>query len=179
MSPDLLKHRYTALVNELGSPFILKDSKSNKGRLNFLIHDKERFDSILRYSPKKATFIAQPFIDSEYEHRYLIIGGKVELMIKRSKAIQSKDHRINAKGMQEEIITDPDKWQYQKLAEKISELKHQGILGIDILIEKETNDPYILEANAAPGMNVKSREALMKVDKFQEYILKEIKKKRN
>lgn len=177
ISPNILKYKYEQIVSEFGSPFILKDSKSDKGRLNYLVKNRDRFLSILKYSPKSTSFICQPFINSYYEERYLIMSGDVVLMIHRSKYEVSKDHKINAKGMNEKIITDKKEWRFKEIAEKVSDIVKREILAVDILIDNN-NNPYILEANASPGMNVKNKDSIIKVDKFQEYILKEIKSKR-
>jgi D-alanine-D-alanine ligase-like ATP-grasp enzyme len=79
--------------------------------------------------------------------------------------------------MKIEYITDKSKWDYKSWTEIISrEIMEREILGVDYLIETKTWNPYILEANPAPGIISRDKESIIKADKFLEYITTEVEK---
>jgi glutathione synthase/RimK-type ligase-like ATP-grasp enzyme len=173
---DILPVKYKEIRQKLGDPFILKDAQSNRGKNNYLIKNKEAFIEVVNKLKSSDLYICQEFIINNYEYRYLTFGGKVEVVMKRSQPEDSVSHKNNSYGMKIEYITDKSKWDYKSWTELISrEIMEREILGIDYLIEAKTGNPYILEANPAPGIISRDKESIIKADKFLEYIKTEVK----
>jgi glutathione synthase/RimK-type ligase-like ATP-grasp enzyme len=169
-STDLLPGAYKEIIKKLGSPFILKHSKMNRARNNYLIHNREEFQKVLKGIKPSDTYVCQKFISNDFEYRYLTFGNKVKVVMKRWKKEDTKSHKNNALGMQVEYIKDKSNWRYKDMAEKICKLLKREILGIDILIENTTRKPYILEANPAPGLDVVNKPGVVKIEEFYKYI---------
>lgn len=140
------------ICKTLKFPFIMKDVKGYKGKLNFLIRSK----SDLLYNAqkyKKEQFVFQEYIENDFDYRILVLGYRAVAIYKRIRT--SKQSHLNnysqGSKVEYEILTHNRK--IINIAEKVSKLFNREVCGVDIIKSKKTNNLYVLEVNPAPGLS--------------------------
>ena len=158
---------YDFLVNELGSPFIMKDNFGSQGKGVYLIERKEELEIIVNDNPL-VTFIYQEFISSSkgQDLRFYVVGNKVIGAIKRIS--QSEDFRANVSqgGRVEPYeITQDLKEQALKIANKLN----LEIGSVDFLFG-ENNELIFCEANGNAAFSgfIKLKYPMQTI--FMEYV---------
>lgn len=151
---DRLRKIEPLLRKKLQYPFIIKAVGGRKGEDNFLIKDKAHFFEVTsRYEPE-ILFIAQKNIPNDFDYRILTIGYKAGIVYKRIRDKGSDTHLNNvSQGGSREIVDPKTVSHLIKLAAKASSILKREVCGVDVVVDKETGKPYILEANAAPQIN--------------------------
>jgi len=99
------------------------------------------------------SFLFQRFIPNDFDFRFLVLGGKVGTISKRTR--QNKDdHRNNAYvgATEEEVAPDAVSQAMKDDAIAAAEVFHRQVAGVDIIVDKNTGQHYILEVNASPGI---------------------------
>ena len=101
---------------------------------------------------KKLPLIVQEFIELEYDIRAMVLHDKVIGVMKRN-VIKGTDFRSNVS-----LGAEPEKMELTKLEEqtaiKASKAVKGILTGVDLIPSKnrETEEPYVLEVNANPGL---------------------------
>ncbi len=137
-------------------PLIVKAADGYGGKTNFLVHTYKDLKSILD-EHKKLQFIVQAFIPNDCDYRCLVFGGKVKLVLKRSRDMDGSSHLNNtSQGATGEVvplerispqaITDVEK--------AAAALNRSSFAGVDLLINSETGQHYILEVNQTPQVEI-------------------------
>jgi glutathione synthase/RimK-type ligase-like ATP-grasp enzyme len=150
-----LKTKYELVEQELGSPFVLKDSQSDRGKNNFFISSKEDFIRILSEAKSDSVYIVQKYIKSDGYFRLLVTGREVSLAIKRSSVSNKnplKEHLNQpAGGANASLVKLADVPSEAKdLAIRAALVMQREIAGVDILKDLKSRQWYILEANYDP-----------------------------
>lgn len=132
-------------------PLIVKAIAASSGEDNFFVKDQNAFDALPLDASKR--YIMQRFVPNNCDYRFLIIGGKVELVIRRTR---TGDTHLNntAKGARADILPISEiSDELIDLAIKTAAAVNQlDIAGVDILVDEITGKPYILEVNKRPHM---------------------------
>lgn len=151
MSTSLYRNNYALLKRKLGSPFIFKAIDGSTGEDNYLIHSAEQLKNALG-SSIKAHFIAQSFIANDGDLRVLVVGKEPRLVIDRRRKDASTSHLNNtSQGATARLISIEDVDQkLLQLSIKAADVMKREIAGVDIILEKHTGTPYVLEVNASP-----------------------------
>lgn len=147
---DTFARSYLQIAEKLSVPFIFKAIDGSGGDENFLIHSEEQFIGALKKFPD-LLFIAQKFIDNDSDLRVLVVGSKIELVIKRQR--QDKDTHLNntSQGAKATLVALEDlASEHQELSLKAAKIMGREIAGVDLLFESGTGKPFILEVNASP-----------------------------
>lgn len=141
---------YEYLTQKLGEKFIFKAVDGHTGEDNYLITSREQLETIVANS-QGMQFIAQAFIPNDSDLRFLIVGNKLQLIIKRSR-IDANTHLNNtSQGASAELQDVASYDQTVKdLALQATKLMKRDVSGVDIMLETGTGKPYILEVNASP-----------------------------
>lgn len=170
---SLLQKNYETIVEAIGSPFVLKEISSDRGKNNYLVSTKENFKAILRDAPPQYVFIAQQYIENEGFYRVNILGDKVSLIVWRG-AVAHQDpakahlnkpaNGMNAKKVSP-ITVDGE---LRALALRAAAIMQRQLAGIDIVQDVHTKKYYILEANNAPQLRggLYHEEKVQSVAKF-------------
>lgn len=141
---------FEAIREELGVPFIFKAIDGSTGDDNYLVQDKTQLHEIVAQNPK-LHFIAQRFVPNESDLRLLVVGGRVRLVIERRRADDSTHLNNTSQGASAALIPiaelDP---LLDQLALHAAQLMDRDIAGVDVMVEKGTGLPYVLEVNASP-----------------------------
>lgn len=149
-------------VNEIGGkyPVVCKFLSGTKGIGVFIINSRASLISTLQAIwrlSSETEIVLQELIDADYDIRIHILAESDGFSSRNYKVIAAMkrlkikgDFRTNYSlgGETEKIKLTPE---IKKIA--IESAKATGCLwcGVDIIIDKKTNKPYVLEVNASPG----------------------------
>ncbi|MFX1537552.1 MAG: RimK family alpha-L-glutamate ligase, partial [Promethearchaeota archaeon] len=130
----------------------------SRGMNSFLIKSKRELIRVLENLPKGKSFIFQQFIPNDYDWGILVAEGKV---VSAEKSFRPKgEFRNNACWGAKEVflnIDEVDK-KVKLIARKSCDILNLEWARADIIVDKNTNEPYLLEVNRFPGMTVGSTE---------------------
>ena len=154
-TPRILENRYDELVTALGLPFVLKESSSDRGKNNFLIESPSVFKEILTKAAHEHVYIAQRYVPNDGYLRLLVTGRNVVLAIKRA-PVSGRDplkahlNQPHGGGNASLVALDEIPAHVQDISVRAAAVMKREIAGIDVILDRQTNEWYILEANNAP-----------------------------
>ena len=137
-------------------PFIAKAADTFGGQMNYLIHNYKELKEALQAN-KGQFFVLQEFIPNKFDYRVLIMGGEIKLLMKRSRDAKSDTHLNNTSaGAEGEFVPISDLTdQMQADALKAADLTlRSDFAGVDLIINSETGEHYVLEVNEAPAIQM-------------------------
>ncbi|HLB65990.1 MAG TPA: RimK/LysX family protein [Candidatus Saccharimonadales bacterium] len=150
----LLAKKYEEIAASLGTPFVLKEANSDKGRKNYLVDNETDFTDILK-NDEKGLYIAQKYIENDGFLRLYVLNKEVKLAIWRSK-IGHKDKLkthlnkptggVNAKLLKVSQVSGSAK----DMAVRAAIALDRQVAGVDLVQDSKSKKWYILEANNAP-----------------------------
>jgi glutathione synthase/RimK-type ligase-like ATP-grasp enzyme len=143
-------------VARISFPAILKGINSARGKDNYLVNSANEIRKIIAESPD-TRFILQPFIENDGDYRVLVLDYKIPVITYRQR-IGSTTHVNNVSaGGTETLIEDATGLQ-EVVDISIRAAKCLGleVAGVDIMLEKNTGKPFILEVNKAPQMTLEA-----------------------
>lgn len=141
----LLEYVHKHYGKKLGKTFIAKDIAGAKGKDNHLVTADQLAD-VLAVSPNKH-FICQKFIENDGDYRLGVYFGTTRFVIKRIGSGDSHLNNISAGGRAEYIPVDKLDYRLARLAEKAAEASKLQVAGVDVIVDKHSGKPYILEVN--------------------------------
>lgn len=133
-------------------PVIIKASAASRGASNHLVESKDKATVLLSETPNQ--MLVQPFMQNDHDLRFIMFGGKVGKVLKRSRN-DSKTHLNNTSqggsaqwlkpgAIDESLLT---------ICEKICKIMNREMAGIDFI--PDANSPYgysCLEVNSIPQL---------------------------
>lgn len=129
--------------SKLNFPYVVKSTSGQKAREVWLANNQEDLDRLKSAKFEKGKlYFAQELVANAERIRVLVIGDRAVGAIKR----HTKWNKTNVK---ETLIPIPE--DIAKLAVDSAKAVGLDISGIDILINSETNQMQVIEANAAPA----------------------------
>lgn len=138
------------IVAKLGTPFIFKAIDGSTGDHNYLVKSKQQLVKIINENTN-INYMAQAFISNESDLRVLIVGGKIRLVIERRRMDDSTHLNNTSQGAEAHLLDINDlNESLQNLSLHAAEIMERDIAGVDVMLEKDTGVPYILEVNASP-----------------------------
>jgi len=144
---ELAKH-----VADFGDRAILKDNRGHKGKLNFVVSSAEDVMRIARENPD-IKFVLQEFIGNDGDYRIVVLNYKPALVIKRT-AGQGSHLNNTSQGGSATIVPLRDADQRMlDMAVAVSRAEGLEVSGVDVIIDKDSGDFYILEVNHAPQIS--------------------------
>lgn len=163
---------YARRVQEIATvckfPLIAKDVKGTFGRKSFLANSLQELREHLFAADENTSYVFQEFIPNCYDWGIVVGNGSI-LSAEKSYRNPSSDCFMNhaASGAQEVFVPLIDIPQdVINMAIKASEVLNLTWARSDIVINSETDAPFILETNRSPRMTPNSTE----VTAFTEYI---------
>lgn len=141
-----------------GYPLIIKDVRGCKGKHSEYVSSENELLEKMEKLPKNKRFMFQRFIPNEYDWGIMVANGVV---VSGEKSYPSEgEFRNNLHNGAKECFIDvtsiPE--EVKNIAVKASE--HLGLSWsrADIIIDKHTGLPYLLEVNRYPGITSESNE---------------------
>lgn len=137
-------------------PYIVKSTSGQKAREVCLVKNQEELDALktTKYEKNKFYF-AQELVPNARRIRALVVGDKVIGAIVR----HTKWNKDNTK-----ITLDPVPADIEKLAVDSAKAVGLNISGIDILVNSQTNEMFVIEANAAPAWKLINKYCKVNVE---------------
>lgn len=151
-----LRLQYEKIKAMFGLPFVLKEFKSDKGKNNYLIHNKEDFLSILNNASRdNQTYIAQKYVPSNGFYRVYVLGKEAELAIWRSavpRLERLKSHLNKPRGSANATIVPLSRidGEVESLSVRAAHCLNRQVAGVDLVQDADTKKWYVLEANNDP-----------------------------
>jgi D-alanine-D-alanine ligase-like ATP-grasp enzyme len=141
-----------------GYPLVMKDVKGSRGSYSVKVETEEELLQKMKEFPKHKKFLFQKYIPNEYDWGIMVADGVVVSGQKRYPCEGEFRNNICMGG--EEVFFDPT-----KIPDHIKQLaiKTSNSLGLlwsrsDIVIDKNTGKPYVLEVNRLPGITSKTSD---------------------
>jgi hypothetical protein len=142
-----------------GYPLVIKDTKGSRGAYSILVKSDAELIEKLAELPEYKKYLFQRFIPNDYDWGILVANGKVVSGEKSYPCLG--EFRNNTCNGAREVFVDSKKipTQIKKMA-----LKANNALGLswsrsDIIIDRNTKMPYLMEINRLPGITPKTSEA--------------------
>ena len=150
MSIEHYVNHYDLLKEKLGDKFIFKAIDGSTGEDNYLITSQAQLAEIVAGNVGRH-FIAQEFIANDSDLRLLVVGGEVRLVIERRRHDDSTHLNNTSQGAAASLVSlekiDP---KLHRMALKAADIMNREIAGVDIVLEKDSRKPFLLEVNASP-----------------------------
>lgn len=149
-TPDITK--YIEKIEDICSyPLIIKDIKGSRGLDSAFIRNREELMKQLLDLPKNKKYLFQKFVPNEFEWGVMVVNGNV---VSAEKSYPKGDEfRNNAKGTKEVYVAVKDIPKIISImAIKASKALRLSWCRCDILVDKYTEIPYLLEVNRCPGI---------------------------
>jgi len=164
----LSKKSVKKVIDNFSFPVILKLSGGKQERSVFLIKTLEDLEKKIDENKELSHFfIIREYIPNDGDIRVFTVAYRTIGAMKRTPPKGDFRSNISQGGMGAELNLDSNS-EIKVLAEKISRTTKTEIAGVDIMIHKETNKPYILEVN--PGPQFMGLEKYTKVNAALEII---------
>lgn len=139
------------VIADFNFPVILKISEGRQGKGVFKIDNiddlKSKTKELLIESP---SVIIREFIPNDGDIRVFTVGYKAIGAMKRTPTKEGEFRSNISQGGIGENYDLSQSPEVKAIAEKLSDLTRTEIAGVDIMINKETGKPYILEINPGP-----------------------------
>lgn len=135
-------------------PIVAKAADTFGGKMNFLAHNYGELKKAISQH-KDQFFVIQEFIPNECDYRVLVMGGKIEFVMKRYRGADDATHVNNTSaGGQGEFVPVnelSEQMQADALLAAATTLR-SDFAGVDLMVNNETGEHYILEVNEAPAI---------------------------
>jgi len=142
------------VLTNLKFPIVIKDVAGTRGINVFIAQDEEELRKIINDNPQ-TSFLFQEYIPNDYDMRVEVYDGKIGYACQRIRQT-SGEWRNNCSlgGKYINIIPEELRQDVKELAIKAAASLNLSFAGIDILINKENNKPYLLELNYIPAFEI-------------------------
>ncbi|MFA5986545.1 MAG: hypothetical protein WC819_04345 [Parcubacteria group bacterium] len=151
--------KHLSLIKEVCSfPLIVKDIRGCQGKHSAFISSEAELLEKMTTLPKSKKFLFQRFIPNEYDWGIMVANGVVVAgeksyptggEFRNNTCNGAKECFVNIKDIPENI---------KKMAIDASDLLGLSWSRTDIIIDKNTGLPYVLEVNRFPGITSESHE---------------------
>jgi len=144
--PSIKDKNFSFVSTRVGIPFITKVINGQQGKGVYLIHNEAEFED-LKANATNEKFLFQRFIENDGDIRVFVIWGKVLWAIKRKWQEWEFRNNIALGGTAEKIEISKE---IEDIALKASKILWLQIAWVDVIIDKISGNPYILEVNRSP-----------------------------
>lgn len=134
-------------------PFIAKAANTFGGKMNYLVKNYDELKAALKEN-KDQFFVLQEFIPNQFDYRIMVMGGEIQFVMKRARGASESHLNNTSAGAEGEFVpleTLSPEMQQQALKAAAVTLR-SDFAGVDLIINSETGEPYILEVNDAPAI---------------------------
>ncbi len=144
---------YTDMIEKTcGYPLIIKDIKGSFGKHSAYVKDRKELIKEFSQLPKHRKYMFQKFIPNEYDWGLLVANGEV---VSGEKSYPKEgEFRNNAQRGAREVFVEIEDIPKQIKDMAVKASKSLGLIWsrADIIVDKSTNIPYLLEVNRWPGI---------------------------
>lgn len=139
-----------AVQDSFTLPLILKINQGSKGNNNFLVESWEQFSRLLRAHGAEG-YIVQPYIPNDGDYRVLYMGNERMVLYRQA---QNGSHLNNTSQGGAGRLLDAADYPaiVRDIAVRAMRVYSREVGGVDVLVDKHTNVPYVLEVNNTPAI---------------------------
>lgn len=149
---DKIREEIDYIVDKFGFPLVAKEVTSVRGEKVFLLRKRKDFDFLKQVDPGDQ-FLFQKFYPNDEEYRLVVLDYKVRVYYQKIRRDPEEFRSNTALGAEERFLAvEEAPAKMKKIAVKAAKVLGLEITGVDILIERETGKPWLLEANRGPGL---------------------------
>ncbi len=140
-----------SILDNFEFPLIMKVSEGRQGKGVFKVQNEvELKNKIIELKDVSPSFVIREFIPNDGDIRIFTVGYKAIGAMKRMPTRKGEFRsNISQGGIGEKFDLEKAS-EIKEIAERLSEITRTEIAGVDIIIHKETGQPYILEINPGP-----------------------------
>lgn len=152
-------------------PVIMKDAGAYGGNNNYLVNDYTAMLKILDNKPD-IDFLVQEFIPNDCDYRCLVLGGEIKLVLRRSRGDNADTHVNNTSSGGSGVVVDIESISQRAkdmVLEAAQSMNRIQFSGVDLIINTDTGEPYILEVNQTPEIE-EGAEPQKKMEAFFDYV---------
>ncbi|MEA3357759.1 MAG: hypothetical protein U9Q67_04990 [Patescibacteria group bacterium] len=143
-----------------GYPMVIKDIKGSRGKYSAYVKDRQELLKKLSELPRHRKYLFQEFIPNDYDWGVLVANGEVSSAEKSYH--KNGEFRNNAcNGAKEVFVETADVPETVKaMAVKASKVLGLSWSRADIIVDKNTGVPHLLEVNRCPGITSGTSEVI-------------------
>ncbi len=172
--PTIFSTKYHEVKEEFGPEFIAKEVNSQANTGIWMVRNEDEFSKLIS-SDETKKFIFQKFMQIDKEYRLLVIGDSVRTILVKDKRSYENFQVTNPSAETPEVYLDTKDVSdaLKQMAVNAAKALDLQIAGVDLMVEKDTGKPYIIEVNRGPGitLDVNSSPELPALKKYFEEIL--------
>jgi glutathione synthase/RimK-type ligase-like ATP-grasp enzyme len=164
-SPDTLflgsrpiKKNLLLIKKVCGYPLVIKDIKGCRGSNSEYVATEKDLLKKMKNLPTHKKYLFQEYISNEYDWGVMVANGKV---VSGEKSYPSEgEFRNNTCNGAKEVFVDPKKIPFEIKQMAVDASRALGLTWsrADIIIDKKTKKPYLLEVNRFPGVTSQTSE---------------------
>jgi hypothetical protein len=158
MSRSAVPKNLTVIRDVCGFPLIIKDVRGSQGKHSALVSNEKELLDKMRTLPKNKKFMFQRFIPNDYDWGIMVANGVV-VSGERSYPQDGEFRNNHCNGAKECFVNIDD------IPQNIKDIAIAASASLDlvwsradIIIDKNTGKPYLLEVNRYPGITAGSTE---------------------
>jgi RimK family alpha-L-glutamate ligase len=139
-------------MEDFSYPVIVKTSAGRQGRGVFLCNNFDEVKSALEsvHETGVQAVVIREFVPNDGDLRIFTVGYKAIGAMKRMPTREGEFRSNISQGGRGEKFDIENYPEIRKIAENAAEITRTEIAGVDIIINKNTGKPYILEVNPSP-----------------------------
>src|SRR5581483_4162746 len=132
----------------IGFPLILKADNGRKGQDNYLVHDLAEMLRILKKNTK-ISMVAQTFIPNDGDMRVLVLCGQIRFAMLRQSGGDVHLNNTSQGGSATALNIAMLSKRVRQDCLRSAALEELQVAGVDVIVDRETGQHYILEVNRA------------------------------
>lgn len=137
-------------------PAVIKNIAGYGGKINFKVHSQDELARVFEENPD-VTFVIQEYIPSDRDYRFLVMDGDIQLVLERQGANGTHLHNTSQGAEAQTVDVHEFSEAAQNMVLRSAEtVGRSEFAGVDIMFHKHTGDPYVLEVNKTPQIEIGS-----------------------
>lgn len=151
-------------------PLIVKSADGYGGKDNHLVHSYQELKTVLDDN-KQVDYVVQEFIPNDCDYRCIVLGGTIKFVLERRRQ-DSSSHLNNTSAGAEgvEVPVESLTVEAQRAVLQAARVTNRSsFAGVDLMIDKYTGKPYILEVNQTPQIEI-GAEVERKMEILLDYV---------
>ncbi|HMS91327.1 MAG TPA: RimK family alpha-L-glutamate ligase [Candidatus Absconditabacterales bacterium] len=144
--PSIQNKKFSFVSTRVGIPFITKIINGQQGKGVYLIHNESEFDDLKAHTTHEK-FLFQRFIENDGDIRVFILGDTILGSIKRKGQEGEFRNNVALGGSAQHVDISQE---IGDMALKATKALGLQIAGVDVIVDKKSGKPYILEVNRSP-----------------------------
>lgn len=155
----------------LGWPMVMKGVSATRGQSNYVVHSVKEIVERLNGQPK-VSFLFQAFVPNDGDYRVIVCGGQVGFVMKR--VASEGTHLNNTSQGGSAVQIEPAELPADILSDSLraAASMDRDVAGVDVVIDKQTNQHYFFEVNRAPQIE-SGKYIQQKADVLAKYLYTE------